>query len=97
MMASIQQKLTSIINNAQSVLDDVGSDNLLEQNEAIRELIDACLTIESYYKTFCNECDEDWGEKPGTCYNQGVSMEFYIESDWWHDASLALRKLEGKF
>ena len=58
------------------------------------DLMAALKVIEDYYKDdFCHNCDIDFGESPGTTYKTGISLEFYIEADWWHNVSLALRKL----
>jgi hypothetical protein len=57
------------------------------------ELLDALDYIDSYYERFCGELDEDFGDEPGTTYKDGVSIEFYIEADWWHKVSLILRSL----
>jgi len=63
---------------------------------AISELLAACEPIEMYYKQWCDEHDDETGDTPGNTYKHGTSLEFYIEADWWHDVSLALRKLKEK-
>lgn len=61
--------------------------------EAISELLDALIPVELYYKyRYCMGYDLDYQEE-GTAYEEGTSMEFYIESSWWHDISKALRKI----
>jgi hypothetical protein len=60
---------------------------------AIADLLRAIRSIDNYYKEWCNEHDEDMGEEPGTTYEEGISCEFYIEADWWHEVSVALRNL----
>jgi len=61
--------------------------------EVIAELIAACRGIDEHYKEMCAEADDRYGDPDGTTYRDGISIEFYIEADWWHDVSLALRKL----
>jgi len=62
--------------------------------EALNELMEALIPIELHYRdNFCAGCDRDFGDEPGSAYEEGISMEYYIESSWWHDVSLALRKL----
>lgn len=61
--------------------------------DAITDLISACQKIEYHYQEFCKEMDENFGDEPGTSYEEGVNIEYYIEADWWHDVSVALRKL----
>ena len=62
--------------------------------DTLSELLDALFVIENYYRDrFCPECDEDFGEDNGTTYEEGISLEFYIEAVWWHDVSKAIRKL----
>jgi len=64
------------------------------EKETIAELLDACEAVDRHYKErFCHECDLDYGEEEGTTYEHGISLEFYIEADWWHDISKAIRKL----
>lgn len=75
----------------QDSLDDLDS---IPETEALSELFDALLVIDSNYRNeYCLNVDAGYNEKPGTTYEDGTCMEFYIESDWWHDVSLALRKL----
>lgn len=56
------------------------------------DLFAALENIERHYIEFCASCDE--GQEPGSTYRDGISLEFYIEADWWHDVSVALRKLK---
>jgi len=63
------------------------------EKESIIELIASCQALDVYYKEWCKEQDEDTGDPVGTCYKEGTSMEFYIESDDWHNISIQLRKL----
>ena len=67
-------------------------DNAPELN-AIVDLINACEAIDENYREGCLELDDDWGEKEGTTYDRGYSIEYYIEASWWNDVSQALRKL----
>jgi len=86
--------ITNKLNRAKNLIN-----NAIEQiksapeKEAVVELIEACQALDVQYKEWCKEQDEDTGEPNGTCYNEGTSMEFYIESDDWHNISLQLRKL----
>jgi len=61
--------------------------------EALNELMEALIPIEMHYRDFCEGCDQDFGDEPGTTYEDGISLEYYIEASWWHEVSLALRKL----
>lgn len=62
---------------------------------AISDLIQACNVVEDYYREeFCPSLDREYGEPEGTTYEQGANLEFYIEADWWHYISLALRRLK---
>lgn len=64
---------------------------------AIVDLLKACEVIDAYYrKEYCDTSDEDYGEPIGTAYKHGISLEFYIESSWWHDVSVQLRKLRDE-
>lgn len=62
----------------------------------IRDLLDAIRGFDAIYKEACDNFDLDFGETPGTSYNEGMTVEFYIESDDWHQVSLALRQLDSK-
>jgi len=62
---------------------------------AIIDLLAACEVIDERYQDFCADFDRDDGDEIGTLYNSygGISIEYYIEADWWHDVSRALRAL----
>jgi hypothetical protein len=64
------------------------------EKTALVDLLRAIRSIDNYYKDWCDEIDEENNDTQGTTYEEGVSMEFYIEADWWHDVSVALRKLD---
>jgi len=67
------------------------------EKSAIVELLDAVEAVDNYYRDrFCAELDDDYGEGKGSTYEHGISLEFYIEADWWHDISVALRKLRDR-
>lgn len=63
------------------------------EKEAIVTLLNACANIEEHYKDWCKLTDSDFDLSEGETYRDGTSMEFYIESSWWHEVSLALRAL----
>lgn len=71
--------------------------NLLDENpteDALCDVLQHCKALDEYYKKWCAEQDEAYGDPKGTSYKDGVSMEFYIEAEFWHEISLALRELE---
>jgi len=86
------------LKRAQNIIQQAAKDLESAPEKAdIVELIDACERVDLYYKErFCEELDADYEEAEGTTYENGISLEFYIEADWWHDISLALRKLRDK-
>jgi len=64
------------------------------KQDSISELLDAIEVIEENYRDrFCPNCNSDFDEKKGDTYENGISLEFYIESAQWHDISKAFRKL----
>ena len=63
------------------------------EREHIAKLIEACERLDEYYKDWCEEIDDEYGDERGTAYEQGTNMEFYIESSEWHNISEALREL----
>ncbi len=75
----------------------------LEENpnkDLINELLDACAELEFNYKNeFCAGCDADFGDEQGTTYEDGISLEYYIESSSWHKISKVIRQLRdiGKY
>lgn len=88
---SMMDDLERAQNLIQRVITDLNEE---PEKEALTELLDACESLDRYYKErFCAECDLDYGEEPGTTYEHGISLEFYIEADWWHTISQAIRKL----
>ena len=64
------------------------------EKSAIAELLNTIKSVDGYYKEWCAEFDDEHGDPEGSTYEHGVSIEFYIEAEDWHDISLALRKLE---
>jgi hypothetical protein len=61
------------------------------ERSAISDLIMACEVIDAQYKQMC----EDTYQSGKDAYENGVSIEFYIEAEDWHEVSLALRKLRS--
>ena len=57
--------------------------------QAMADLIVACEALDSSYKRWCEEADED----DRTTYNEGANVEFYVEAVDMHDMSIALRRL----
>ncbi len=62
--------------------------------DTITDLLIALEGIEDLYQQFCVDMDEENGDEPGTAYEHGTDSDFYIEGEWWHDVSVALRKLK---
>jgi len=60
----------------------------------ISELLDQIQKLDDHYKRWCDEYDKLQGEEIGTTYKHGVCLEYYIEAEWWHDISLAFRKIK---
>lgn len=75
-----------------NVLDRLETDEKMGET-SLADLVEACERVDAYYKQWCRELDEETMEDEGTSYRDGISLEFQIEADWWHDISLALRKL----
>ena len=61
----------------------------------IAELVDACKRVDAYYEAWCEDNDFQRGHEPGTTYRDGISLEFYIEAEDWHQISLALRAINA--
>ena len=58
------------------------------------KLLEIAREMREEYKRWCDGVDEDLGDEIGTSYKNGVSMEYYIESDLIHKLSKALDELE---
>lgn len=87
----IEQHIDVAIKHLEEAKDTIAE---TPDKDFISSLLDALRTIEEYYKyEWCPEQDEDVGNPKGTTYEDGTSIEFYIESDLWHRVSLQLRKL----
>ena len=63
------------------------------EKAALVELIDACERQDRHYKRYCEEVDYVNGDEPGTAYDGGFSMEYYMEGDAWQEISECLRIL----
>lgn len=67
---------------------------VIPEKMAIHDLLEACQKLDEKYKEFCASFDTDDKLEPGTTYKEGgLSIEFYIEADDWHEISEALRKI----
>ena len=91
---NINGKLTVALNYIRSAQNDL-NDTENANKQAIAELIEACESIDANYREFCEWNDDAYGEPIGTTYKEGINIEYQIEADWWHDVSLALRKLRS--
>lgn len=89
----VSYRLKIANNYLTQVIEDL---NEAPEKSTIVDLLDACKDIDIYYEKYCEECDEQWGDSPGTAYEEGMNLEFYIEASWWHRVSKELRKLEWK-
>lgn len=87
---TMQNDLQHAINVIQSVKVQLTQ---TPETSAIVELIKACEHLDEYYKRMCDDMDLDSDDPEGTTYQEGISIEFYIEADLWHDVSVQLRKL----
>ncbi len=74
-----------------SVLDDFKD---APEKIAIVELINAVRRLNVKYFDWCTEIDDENGEPHGTTYENGISLEYYIEADEMHNLSKILRKLQ---
>lgn len=86
--------ITNDLKRAKSIIEKSIKD-LEEKPDQIlvKELIEACKAIEPTYKKMCDDSDEQCCDPKGTSYNDGISIEFYIEADQWHIISECLRKM----
>lgn len=90
---TIRQDATYAKRYIERIIDDLDRD---PEKEALLNLVEACEKIDAYYEQWCKELDEEIGENEGASYKYGVSLEFQIEADWWHEVSLALRQLKNR-
>jgi len=58
------------------------------------DVLRAILALDMRYKEFCWGFDDDDGVERGTTYKDehGISIEFYIEAESWHEISKAFRQ-----
>ena len=94
MQFTIHDRLEMIFKSLEAIQEDLLTvENAKKQ--ALIDLIEACEAIDAHYKEFCDWNDEEDGIKFGTTYEEGMNVEYQIEASWWHDVSLALRKLRS--
>ncbi len=83
------------LTKAKMLIDEaIGELKSTPEKKIIAELLAACEIIDAHYKEACDDIDDALREKQGTAYRDGWNMEYYIESDWWHQVSIQLRKLK---
>lgn len=88
-MSEIEDNLIRAKNLIDTSLSDLRS---APEKADISELLDNVQKLDNYYQQYCDEIDETAGDEIGSTYRDGISLEFYIEAEWWHDISLAFRK-----
>jgi len=85
------RRIRNILDHSEKVIAETDA---LSRTLHIRDLVEKLQAIDDYYKNCCDETDYECGETPGTTYEEGTSIEFYIESSDWHEVSLILRELK---
>ena len=88
----ISNKLNTAKRNIDAALELLAK---TPEKNAILTLIEACRAVDERYQEFCEEQDDAYGQPIGTTYQEGINLEFYIESDAWHTISCALRELDS--
>ncbi len=84
-LKTINNQLTNVI----KTLEQVNAAKL----GLVADLIGACQEIDTEYKDFCNEIDDENEQEIGITYAKGISVEWQIEADWWHPISKILNKI----
>ena len=95
----INETIVEVIDRAKRSLDSVNDRIAATPNlNDLEELIAALGVIDSHYIEYCGENDADYDLHDGETYSSEDSpcAEFYIEADWWHRVSLAMREIANK-
>lgn len=86
-------EIEDMLVRAKNLIDTSLSDLRTTPEKAdISELLDQVQKLDNHYKQMCDDFDESDGTEIGTTYRDGISIEYQIEAEWWHDISLAFRK-----
>ena len=87
----IIRKLELIRNYANESIKEIRN---APEKAILSELMKALYQLDTHYKDYCEECDEDYGYEKGTHYREDMNMKWYIEGLQWHEVSLLLRELK---
>ncbi len=93
-MSQVVARLDMIEHLVKCCKREAQEDSQFSNNENIGALIRACETVDRQYKEMCDQADSDYGDDPGTNYQTGMNIEFYIQASDWHTISTALRKIK---
>lgn len=69
------------------------SNSEITKQTDISDLINLVRKLNVQYFDWCMEMDDEFGEPHGTTYENGVSLEYYIEAKDMHELSKLVRKL----
>lgn len=88
-LMSQQEKIEYAIDYLQSI-------NLDKSPEAlVNNLLTSLEKLDNEYKRICAELDEEEEVADGYHYEEGFNSELYFEGVWFHEVSLAFRKLKS--
>lgn len=88
---SIENKLLQLSFLVDSIAEDVKESS---KNYDILELLSVLKELDEQYRDWCSEIDDEYEEEIGTTYENGISLEYYIEAETMHTISKLLRKIK---
>lgn len=87
---STETKLVQAKLLIESIIDDFSK---TPEKTATHELIRFVSKLNADYLDWCLEMDDQFDQPHGTTYEDGISLEYYIEASDMHELSKIIRKL----
>ena len=89
---SIEYNLKQAQHQIQGCIDLL---NMIPDKAVLAEIFQILQRLDADYKNWCDEYDEQCGDGAiGFTYENGISLEYYIEAETMHDLSKLIRKLD---
>jgi len=89
---SIEYNLKQAQHQIQGCIDLL---NMIPGKVEMAEIFEILRRLDEDYKRWCDEYDEQYGDGAvGLTYEEGISLEYYIEAETMHDLSKLIRKLD---
>ena len=78
----------------ESIATEMDSNSEITKQTDISDLINLVRKLNVQYFDWCTGIDDEYDQPHGTTYEDGISLEYYIEAEDMHKLSKLLRKIK---